>query len=373
MSAAVCGCSESQSQTVRGHEFYAMNNVATVVVHDNFRVRENADKFNKFVAEASRLLNDIENSISATRTTSCIYKFNEAEAGARVQLDNHAYNVLSVAKSVYELTDGYYNPAVYYNVQAYGFNGGEFPQTDADLPTDDEIQAYMDLYAHFSELELHSENDGYYAIKPEYTAEFGGKTLSMKLDLGGIGKGYAADCINELLDDYGYTQGYFNFGYSSIAFKKYKNNEGYNLSFINPRNIEKTYVRTALSDVCVSSSGDYENYFTLGEGAEQVRYCHIFNPQTGKPIETGIMSATVIGGSAAENDALTTAIMAMGRDLAINFITETLSNSALPQRKVIFTYDGGADGYFYYTNMAASEFEIVSDNFTPLSGAENVA
>lgn len=367
MSAAACGCAQ-QPETVRGHEFYAMNNFATVVIHDDFSVRENSDKFDEFIVKAGQLINDIENSISATRTASCIYKVNQAQAGERVELNVHAYNVLSIAKSVYELTDGYYNPAVYYNVRSYGFNGGEPPQTEADLPTDDEIQAYKDLYAHFSELEIYSEDDSYYAIKPEYTVEFGGETLSMKLDLGGIGKGYATDCINELMDDYGYTQGYFNFGYSSIAFKKYRDGESYNLSFIDPRNIDKTYVRTTLKDVCVSSSGDYENYYLLNSESGETRYCHIINPTTGKPIETGVMSATVIGGSAAENDALTTAIMAMGRDLAIKFISESISN-----RNVIFTYDGGADGYFYYTNMADGDFEVVANNYVPLSGAENVA
>ena len=44
------------------------------------------------------------------------------------------------------------------------------------------------------------------------------------------------------------------------------------------------------------------------------------------------MSATVIGGSAAEDDALTTAIMAMGKERAIKFVEEKLND-----RKVIFT------------------------------------
>lgn len=367
MSAAACGCAQ-QPQTVRGHDFYAMNTVATAVIYDDFSVQENSEKFNKFVSEANKLINDIENSISTTRNSSCIYKFNQAEAGDRVELDVHAYNVLSIAKSVYELTEGYYNPAVYYNVQAYGFNGGKYPQSEADLPAEQEIQAYMDLYARFSDLKIYPENDDYYAVKPEYTVEYGGKRLSMKLDLGGIGKGYAADCIDRLMDDYGYTYGYFSFGSSSIALKKYRGGEDYNLSFTDPRKPDQTYAAISVGNACISSSGDWENYFLLGSGTDKTRYCHIFNPQTGKPVQTDIMSATVVGGSAAENDALTTAIMAMGVEKAVMFIQDRLSD-----RKVIFTFDGGAEGYFYYTNMAEGEY-TVSKQFAPLlTGDKNVA
>ena len=91
-----------------------------------------------------------------------------------------------------------------------------------------------------------------------------------------------------------------------------------------------------------------------------MRYCHIFDPYTGKPIESGVMSATVIGGSAAENDALTTAIMAMGAEKAVEFI-----NSALTGRQVVFTVDSG-DGYKFYTNIPVGGYRIVSENFTRL-------
>ena len=65
-----------------------------------------------------------------------------------------------------------------------------------------------------------------------------------------------------------------------------------------------------------------------------VRYCHVIDPTTGKPVNNGIMSATVIGGTAAAGDALTTALMAMGKDKALNFI-----ESKLQDVKVAFTYE----------------------------------
>ena len=71
------------------------------------------------------------------------------------------------------------------------------------------------------------------------------------------------------------------------------------------------------------------------------------------------MSATVIGGSAAENDALTTAIIAMGQNSAVEFI-----NSKLTQKQVVFTCE--SDGYKYYTNIPEGFYEVVNESFTRL-------
>ena len=62
-----------------------------------------------------------------------------------------------------------------------------------------------------------------------------------------------------------------------------------------------------------------------------MRYCHVIDPTTGKPVNKGIMSVTIIGGSAGSADALTTAVMAMGREKALQFI-----ESKLTDRKVVF-------------------------------------
>ena len=114
-----------------------------------------------------------------------------------------------------------------------------------------------------------------------------------------------------------------------MAVKSHFEQGAYNMGFVDPRSPQRDpYFMTKIRNEKLSTSGDNEQrYFIDG-----VRYCHIIDPTTGKPIRTGIMSATVIGGSAAEDDALTTAIMAMGKERASNFIKEKLTD-----RKVVFT------------------------------------
>lgn len=337
------GCTAKKSETelldnagysTEGRIFYSMSVEAQLCVSDNFKEDTAKEKFTQFSKAVYAKLNEIDKALSSTVASSDVSKFNAAAAGAELEISKITYDVLSVAKSVYELTDGYYNPALYYNVQAYGFGGAEtYPHTAAELPKDEIIQKYTLLASHFGEVALSETADengvNYFVTKPDFTVEVDGKTLAMKLDLGGIGKGYAVDIIDEMFDEYGYEYGYFNFSASSMAVKSHFEQGAYIMELVGPRSPQRDpYFMTKIRNEKLSTSGDNEQrYFIDG-----VRYCHIIDPTTGKPIRTGIMSATVIGGSAAEDDALTTAIMAMGKERASNFIKEKLTD-----RKVVFT------------------------------------
>lgn len=337
------GCTAKKSETelldnagysTEGRIFYSMSVEAQLCVSDNFKEDTAKEKFTQFSKAVYAKLNEIDKALSSTVASSDVSKFNAAAAGAELEISKITYEVLSIAKSVYELTDGYYNPALYYNVQAYGFGGAEtYPHTAAELPKDEIIQKYTLLASHFGEVALSETADengvNYFVTKPDFTVEVDGKTLAMKLDLGGIGKGYAVDIIDAMFDEYGYEYGYFNFSASSMAVKSHFEQGAYIMELVGPRSPQrKPYLFTKIRNEKLSTSGDNEQrYFIDG-----VRYCHIIDPTTGKPIRTGIMSATVIGGSAAEDDALTTAIMAMGKERASNFIKEKLTD-----RKVVFT------------------------------------
>lgn len=358
------GCGDARSEYSRRVKYFvSMNAEATLLVSDIFTT-EKEDKFGGLCKEIGSALDAVDSSLSVSVNSSSISAFNAAGAGETVSIDYTAFTVLSLAKEVYELTDGYYNPAIYYNVQAYGFNSALTGKPASErIPSDEVIEKYNALASHFGELELIKDGDKYYAKKPAATVEIEGEQYSMKVDLGGIGKGYAVDEVNRLIDSHGFKNGYFSFGASSIAVKEHYLNGVYNLSFTNPRADAEgnAFISTTIKNKSISTSGDYEQYFLYdsdGDGVKE-RYCHVFDPTTGKPVQTGIMSATVIGGSAAQDDALTTAIMAMGKQRAVEFINEKLSD-----REVVFSFDNGGK-YEIITNVPDikvehSKFEIVS-------------
>ena len=342
------GCGEKEF-TTESHYFYSMNTQADLIISDTFDSKKTA-AYDGLCREITDKLVSIENSLSANVANSPVSAFNAAAAGETVLIDYTAYQAFSLALDMYNLTEGYYNPAVYYSVQAYGFNEA----SDMSAPIQDRIPpesvtaVYAELSSHFGETQVYQgEDNRYYAVKPSATAELNGQTLSLKLDLGGIGKGIAVDEINALIESYGFAYGYFSFGSSSIACKRHYKNGDYSLALTNPRSDGEggSYAKVAVKDTCLSTSGDYQQFFLL----DGKRYSHVFNPFTGRPVETGIMSATVIGGTAGEGDALTTAIMAMGREKAVEFIKQKLSGKG-----VAFTYEKD-EGYGISTNIEGLE------------------
>ncbi|MDE6104364.1 MAG: FAD:protein FMN transferase [Clostridia bacterium] len=320
---------DTSAFTPRGYSLPAMFVEADVVVMTDFDADGAQKHYNDFKTEVNALLKDISNSLSSTVENSDIYNFNNASAGETIEISQITFKVLEEAKAVYEMTEGFYNPALYYNINAYGFGSThKILESSSDLPDDETVKKYTDLATHFNEVEITAQDNKYFVTKPQYTVEVGGETLSLKLDLGGIGKGYAADRVDELYNEYGYNYGYFNFAASSMAVRSNPNTGAYNLGFTNPRWFNKQYFKTTVRGEKLSTSGDNEQFYNL----DGVRYCHIISPETGKPVQTGIMSVTVIGGGAAEDDALTTAIMCMGKERAVKFIEEKLTD-----RRVVFT------------------------------------
>ena len=65
----------------------------------------------------------------------------------------------------------------------------------------------------------------------------------------------------------------------------------------------------SITDKGVATSGDYKNYFTKNN----VRFSHIINPKTGKPIKHNTKSVTVVSSTATLADGFATAFLVMGR------------------------------------------------------------
>lgn len=377
LAALVCGCSTDSNrnyslyygENVSAAYYFSMNSDALLTVYSGgskASKKENAAV--KSVADGVYdILEEIERAVSVTEENSDISRFNAANAGEEIEISQTAYNVIRIAKTVYAQTNGYYNPAVYYGVQAFCFNGSSrYPKTVDELPEEYKTEKYADLASHFSEVELEEREGKFYLKKPTCTVEVDGEKLSLKIDLGGIGKGYATDVVSAYLDEQGFDSAIFNFGGSSIAAKTYRGGD-FTFDFADPRpsGEKQSYIsNVSLKNQCVSSSGDYVHYFEI----DGVRYSHIFDPFTARPTQSGVMTATMIGGSAAENDGFTTAIMAMGYKKAVEFIKNNLSD-----RRVAFTFADADEGsvYYYFTNMPDGSFTATGERYIKYTPAED--
>ena len=124
----------------------------------------------------------------------------------------------------------------------------------------------------------------------------------MKLDWGGIAKGWAVDMAARSLRNAGITRGFINAGGDLYCWGSNPEGKEWRIGVKHPR--QRGYIRVlSVKDTGVATSGDYQRYFEK----DGVRYCHILNPTTGYPAHERT-SVTVFGPEATLCDALSTAL-----------------------------------------------------------------
>ena len=133
----------------------------------------------------------------------------------------------------------------------------------------------------------------------------------MSLDMGGLAKGYAADCAKQVLAAWGITSAYINIGGNVLLLGEKPDGSGWKVGIRHPRVASSLVGAIAAKDVSVVTSGDYERFFIDSEGAW---YHHIVNPKTGYPSRSGLLSLTVVCPRSLHADALSTTFFLAGLD-----------------------------------------------------------
>jgi len=136
----------------------------------------------------------------------------------------------------------------------------------------------------------------------------------VRIDLGGIGKGYAVDNCIALLKKRGITHALVTAGGDSRVLGD-REGRPWMVGIRDPRRKDNVVAVIPLINSAISTSGDYERYFEVNG----VRYHHIINPKTGKSA-TGVHSATVIGPDATTTDGLTKPVFILGPEKGLKLI-----------------------------------------------------
>ncbi len=272
------------------------------------------------------LLKEIESKISSNSSLypeSDVCRFNDLQQGEEVRISEESAELFSLSKRLYKETDGLFDPSVYYLVEYWGFGnyGSEsIPKRSEDFSDEECVNALKNTLD-FDSAELIRKEGEFYLKKGGKAVSYMGRELWLKLDFGGIGKGFAVDKARDFLKEKGYTGGYVSLGGSSIALlsNPTDKNGTITVNLINPR-ADKTgsnyYARVPLKETGIAASGDYEKFFT----ENGVRYCHIINPQTGFPISGGGITSTVVSENSAMGDALATVLLCMDKTDVLSFI-----------------------------------------------------
>lgn len=160
----------------------------------------------------------------------------------------------------------------------------------------------------------------------------------MRVDLGGIAKGYAVDRGIEILKQAGFDRAMVNAGGDTRIIGD-RFGKPWMVGIRHPDDKDRVVLRLPLTDAAFSTSGDYERYFDEGG----VRYHHIIDPRTGKSPHA-VRSATLISDTALRTDGLSKTVFILGPEKGIEFI------DTLPDVDAVVV---GADGKVRYSRGLA--------------------
>lgn len=137
------------------------------------------------------------------------------------------------------------------------------------------------------------------------------------IDLGGIGKGFAGDKILEIFKTFGITSAYSNLGGNVVTLGAKPDGSPWFIGIQHPREENKIIGAVSVVDQTVVTSGDYQRFFTDGQGK---RWHHILNPITGYPAESELISVSIVAGKSLAADALSTIVFVAGMEKGLKFL-----------------------------------------------------
>jgi FAD:protein FMN transferase len=228
-------------------------------------------------------------------------RFNRAGAGSWLPLPADFHVVLDYALALAEDTGGAYDPTVGPLVDLWGFGPAGMR---ADPPRESDIETARARCGH---RKLRLDRKARCVLQP------GG----VSLDLCGIAKGYAVDCVASLLHKQGHRDYLVEIGGELRGEGEKPDGSPWWVALEAPRDCADTGSRTivALHGLGVATSGDYRRYFEH----QGVRYAHSIDPRCGHPVGNGVLSVTVLHRSCMRADALATALMVLGVDAGLQF------------------------------------------------------
>jgi thiamine biosynthesis lipoprotein len=226
--------------------------------------------------------------------TSEISRFNTAAPGLH-EVSPEFWAVLEAAMDIADDTNGAVDPTLGTLVDLWGFGPPGKRPDDTPVPSDAEIDAALALTGWQG---LRMNRDARSALQP------GG----VKLDFSGIAKGHAVDRVSDRLTELGATSHLVEIGGELRGRGVKPDGQPWWVEIEQPQNSPAPRTVMAMVDVAMATSGDYRRTF-VHEGR---RYSHTLDGRTGRPINNGLASVTVVHSSAMKADAFATALTVMG-------------------------------------------------------------
>lgn len=243
---------------------------------------------------AEARIRELESLWSVTDEGSEIYAANHS-GGAAVSVSADTEELLRFALDMAGETGGALEPTIYPVLTAWGFTTDSY-----QIPAQEELDRLLGLV----DYEAITLTDNTVTV-PD----------GMMLDLGAVGKGYAADETAAILRENGVESALLDFGGNILTVGSKPDGTPWRVGVRDPDSDGNLGV-LEVADQSVVVSGGYEKHF-VGEDGQ--RYWHIIDPETGRPARSGLVQAAIVSQESRLCDALSTAIFVMGLDKAVDY------------------------------------------------------
>ena len=236
-----------------------------------------------------------------------IRTINDNAGIAPVVVEEEIINLLQLSREMYTLTEGEVNIAMG-SVLSIWHDHRERGAADPEHATVPAMHLLEDAAEHtdLSQLKIDEEASTVYIADPE-----------MRLDVGGIGKGYAVQRVAEYAREMGMERMLISVGGNVAAIGEKEGGSPWKIGITDPNTeSDNTYAAmVSAKDCCIVTSGNYQRYYMVdGE-----RYCHIIDPETLMPADH-FASVTIITEDSGVADALSTAVYTMPLEEGMAFV-----------------------------------------------------
>ena len=248
------------------------------------------------------VLIQINNQMSTWDPESELSAFNRWTSIKAYPVSQSLLTVIDSSLSISKKTGGLFDISVYELMGLWGFG----PNPKIGMPSLNEIQTVL-------------ASTGYDKVMVDENTLI--KTHpNVKLDLNAIAKGYAVDMVYEYLSAKGFDNIFVEIGGEVRSKGKNQNNIFWSIGIENPSGGNKKDIKLAaiidLNDHAMATSGNYKNIVNIdGEILG-----HTINPRTGFPIQTNVLSVTVLSSSSMIADGWATALMVMDYQTGLDYI-----------------------------------------------------
>lgn len=291
------------------HEAIMGTNIDVEIWHDD-ATRGNA-AIDAVMAEMRR----IDDLMSHYKPASELSQINAHAFGAPVVVDPELFDLIKLATHFSEITEGAFDITYASVGYLYDYRKHVKPteaQIEAALPSVDWRNLLLDAQHH--------------SVRFEHKG--------MRIDLGGIAKGYAVDRGIAILQARGVQHAVVTAGGDTRIIGD-RFGRPWIVGIRHPDDKTKIVTRIPLVDTAMSTSGDYERYFD----ENGVRYHHIIDPRTGHSASK-VRSATILGPTAVQTDGLSKTAFVLGPEKALEIIERLPDFDAIfvcPDGRVLYT------------------------------------